>query len=126
MWKISPGVSVETVRTTADPGSTDTTLGLIAGNSPRFQPQVQSLLTLRRNIDLDGSLKYTSALRAQSVPGYARLDLRLAWRPAENFEISFVGQNLASGNHIEFVDNSGYYVTGRVRPMAFCKLTWRF
>ncbi len=125
-WRLSPGYSFLEMKTGIDPGSQDTSFALMPGNSPRHQPQIRSLLNLRTNIELDTSLKFVSRLSSQNVPGYARFDARLGWRPGERIEFSVVGQNLATPRHIEFVDNSGFFVGTEVERSVFGKITWRF
>jgi iron complex outermembrane receptor protein len=46
-------------------------------------------------------------LPAQSTPAYMSLDLRLAWQPARNMELSIVGQNLLDPWHLEFGNVGG-------------------
>jgi iron complex outermembrane recepter protein len=125
-WRISPGYSFLEMKTGIDPGSHDTSNALIPGNSPKHQPQMRSLLNLRKNVELDTSLKFVSRLTSQNVPGYARLDTRVGWRPGEAIEFSVVGQNLATPRHIEFIDNSGFFIATEVERSVFGKITWRF
>jgi iron complex outermembrane receptor protein len=125
-WRISPGYSFLEMKTGIDAGSQDTSNALIAGNSPRHQPQIRSLLNLRKNIELDTSLKFVSRLSSQNVPGYLRWDVRIGWQPGEAMEFSIVGQNLATPRHVEFIDNSGFFVATEVERSVFGKITWRF
>ena len=125
-WRVSPGYSFVEMKTGIEPGSQDTSNALIPGNSPRHQPQIRSLLNVRKNVELDASLKFVSRLTSQNVPGYARLDARLGWRPGERIEFSLVGQNLATPRHIEFIDNSGFFLATEVERSVFAKITWRF
>jgi iron complex outermembrane receptor protein len=125
-WRISPGYSFLNMKTGIDPGSQDTSNASLPGDSPRHQPQIRSLLNLRKNVELDTSLKFVSRLSTQNVPGYARLDARLGWRPGEAIEFSVVGQNLATPRHIEFIDNSGFFVATEVERSVFGKITLRF
>jgi iron complex outermembrane receptor protein len=98
----------------------------IPGSSPRLQPQVRSVLKLPRNFDWDSSVKYVSALPAENVHGYLRLDSRLAWRLGESLELSVIGQNLSSGRHFEFIDFTGIYLKTEVSRSVSAKLAWRF
>jgi iron complex outermembrane receptor protein len=125
-WRISPGYSFLEMKSGIDPGSQDMSNALIPGNSPRHQPQIRSLLNLRKNVELDTSLKFVSRLSSQNVPGYVRLDARLGWRPGEKIEFSIVGQDLATPRHIEFVDITGFFVGTEVQRSVFGKITWRF
>jgi iron complex outermembrane receptor protein len=36
------------------------------------------------------------------VPAYSELDLRMAWQPGRNVELSLTGQNLLHPSHAEF------------------------
>ncbi len=99
-------------------------------DSPRHQPQMRGHLRLRRNLDWDASVAYTSNLghaapALASVPGYTRVDSRLGWRPGEHWEFSIVGQNLTSGHHLEFGDT--LEINGTLIPRTvFAKVAWRF
>jgi iron complex outermembrane receptor protein len=53
-------------------------------------------------LEFDATLRAVDRLSERGVSGYATADLRLAWRPRENIEISIVGQNLAQNEHLEF------------------------
>ena len=66
------------------------------------QPSVGSLLTLSRSMQFDQSLYYTARLPGGSIPGHARLDLRLSRRMGESVEISLVGQNLLRPRTLEW------------------------
>jgi len=95
------------------------------GNSPRHQFQVRSYLNLPRNVEMDGAVYYVSALTSQSVPAYARVDLRLGWRATEHCEFSIGGENLLDSSHIEFQSIDSSVVPTRVKRSIFGKLTWR-
>ena len=57
------------------------------------------------------------------MPSYLTLDLRLAWRPRENFELAIVGRNLLDNHHPE----AGTYPARReVDRSIYGKVTWRF
>lgn len=85
-----------------DPSSDNIGISLIAGNSPRQQFEIRSMLTLPKNLEWGSSIKYVSNLVSQGLPGYARLDTRLGWRVGESWELSVSGQNLAARRHLEF------------------------
>ena len=125
-WRVSPGFSMINMTTSVDPGSRDATLGLAPGYMPKYQPQVRSLVNLRRDLEWDSSLKFVSRLTAPNVPGYVRLDSRLGWRIGESMEISVTGQNLATSRHIEFGDISNVFLTTEAARSIFGKVLWRF
>ena len=114
------------MKTGTAPTSGDTFLSGTVGSSPRFQPQVRSLVNVRRNLDWDSSVKFVSALPALNVPGYLRVDTRLGWKVSESVEVSFIGQNLTMRRHEEFTDLSGLFLTTEVARSAFARVTWRF
>jgi iron complex outermembrane receptor protein len=72
---------------------------ILQGDAPQHQFQLRSSLTLLTNLQWDTSLYYVSAVVDQSVPAFARLDTRLAWRISDAFELSVVGQNLADHHY---------------------------
>ncbi len=123
-WKLSPSYSmihIKLDRESIQAGNTDAT-------TPRNQMQIRSLLNLPKNIEWDGTLAYVSQLRDAgfgSVPGYLRLDTRLARRFGESIEVSIVGQNLLAPRHSEFTDNEGI-IHSPVARSVFGKLVWRF
>ena len=88
------------LRAAAD--STDTTSVQAAGDDPQQQIYLRGSLDLTRQVQLDGIVRYVDRLANLSVPGYVAVDLRLAWRPKDRFEVAIVGQNLTTDRHLEF------------------------
>jgi iron complex outermembrane recepter protein len=67
------------------------------------------------------------ALPGLMVPSCVVLNVRLGWRPSENWEISIMGQNLLDNWHPEF--SAGFGVSGQtpeVERSVYGKLVWRF
>jgi iron complex outermembrane receptor protein len=125
-WKVSPGYSMLRMSLQPDPSGHDNRIAQIAGYSPGQQFEIRSLLSLRKNIEWDSSLKYVGRLGALNIPGYARLDTRLGWRPGESWELSISGQNLSARRHLEFLDDSGLFLQTEVARTVSVKLTKRF
>ncbi|MEZ4330838.1 MAG: TonB-dependent receptor [Myxococcota bacterium] len=80
-------------------------------SDPRHQFVIRSLFDLPSNLELDAAVYFvdglggiTPVLRSDNVRQYARLDLRLGWKPLDWLELSLVGQNLADARHAEFYD----------------------
>lgn len=69
-----------------------------AGSSPHNQFQIQSRYNVSRDIDFDAYFFYVSGLDTVFVDSYKRLDLRVAWRPTQDVELSLVGQKLFYGD----------------------------
>jgi iron complex outermembrane receptor protein len=127
-WRISPGYSLLYTTTTLAAGSADTTLAIIAASSPRNQFQIRSLFDVTRRIEWDSSVGYVGDLPnagAGFTPGYTRLDTRLGWHAGESIEVSLVGQNLLTPQHLEF--HSIYPVNpAEIERSIFGRITWRF
>ncbi|SES62877.1 iron complex outermembrane recepter protein [Nitrosomonas marina] len=80
-------------------------------SDPSHQFSVRSNIQLPYNLELNSMFYYTDRLRAHNVSDQARLDLRLAWSPKPDLELSVVAQNITNKQHQEFtaqdVLNSG-------------------
>ncbi|WP_456449159.1 TonB-dependent receptor plug domain-containing protein [Thiolapillus sp.] len=91
---------------------------LVEDSSPEHQFSLRSLMNLRDDLQLDiwlyrvGALKRTAYSRPHmSIPAYTSLNLRLAWMPARNLELSLAGRNLLDSHHPEFVGENFLTVT---------------
>lgn len=105
--------------------SMDINQGRGEGNDPHHQFLVHSMLNLPANIQFDSVLRYVDNLNqlGPTVPAYFALDLRLAWQPSKNWEISVVGQNLLDEQHPEF----GPPATRQEIPRSvYGKVTWTY
>ena len=100
-WRLNAGLTVLRERLRLKPGSTDTTSVAGAGRDPAHQWMLRSSHDLPGQGQLDVTLRRVAALSAPDVPAYSALDLRYAWKPAPNWELSLTGQNL-NGGHAEF------------------------
>ena len=67
------------------------------------------------SIDLDFWFRYVDtnfsvgSLGRHYIKAYVTLDLRLAWRPYKDIELSLVGQNLLAQKHLEYVAKTKPY-----------------
>lgn len=102
------------------------------GRNPHHQVTLSSSMNLTRAVDLDCSLRFVDQLQSppgfSNIPGYFELDVRLAWRPRPNLELSIVGQNLLEDRHPEFLPGS-FGALGQPREMeraVYGKVTWHF
>ncbi|WP_162139906.1 TonB-dependent receptor plug domain-containing protein [Limisalsivibrio acetivorans] len=64
------------------------------GDTPQNQWSVRSYYTFKDDYDIDIMIYRSDAVDLYRIDPYTKLDVRLAWRPSENTEISVVGQNL--------------------------------
>jgi iron complex outermembrane receptor protein len=101
----------------------DANHGTAEGDDPEHQVMLQSMLDLPYHLSLDTDFRYVDVLPSPNVPSYVTFDVRVAWRPNRNLEISVVGQNLWSPDHAEF----GPAATRHEIPRSvYGKVTWSF
>ena len=97
-WNLVFGYSYFDMDLSFDESSGDTLSSYDAGITPHNQFQIQSRLNITKNIDFDASFYYVGDLHTVNIPSYKRTDLRVAWRPIKDLELSIVGQKLFYGN----------------------------
>jgi iron complex outermembrane receptor protein len=94
----------------------------IEGVDPKNIFMFQSIVDLRKSVQLDVVGRYTDVLRSiaglPKVPPYFTFDARLAWF-FKSFEISVVGQNLWEDRHSEVG-------TSKIPRSVYAKITCRF
>lgn len=95
------------------------------GQNPRHQFNIRSHAALGRRLELDAGVYFIDSLPYQSVPQYARVDLRLGWSPRKGVEASLGAQNVFGAPHREF-SQSLYEVPALVERYVYGKLDWRF
>ncbi|MBN1909453.1 MAG: TonB-dependent receptor [Pirellulales bacterium] len=105
--------------------ATGFTPGYPVSATPRNQFYLQSGWDLSENVTLDVMFRYVDSLMNGSVPSYFTGDIRLAWRPSKNLELSVVGQNLLCGPHPEFVAVSGTNPT-EIEPGVYGMAAWTY
>ena len=124
-WRLRAGytgMQVD-VRTKSDRIDLNLSRGEAADSNHQF--------SLRTSLDLPGNLEFDAGFRWVSritnlvaeVPDYAELDLRLAWRPHPNLELSIVGQNLLNNHHAEYGTLPGRQ---EIERSVYGKVLWRF
>ena len=106
-----------------DPDSRDNSNGRAEGNDPKHVAVVGAHLTLPADLELDGYLRLASSLPNPALDGYTTMDLRLAWRPARQWEVSLAGRNLLDGQYAEFVTTNS--LNEEVHRRLTLQLTWR-
>jgi iron complex outermembrane receptor protein len=94
--------------------------------SPQHQFFLRSSMDLPHNTELDVMARYVSELQALDIPDYFTVDVRLGWRPAENIELSLVGQNLIENRHLEAASDIVYGGAGAVARSCYLKLLVEF
>ena len=94
------------------------------GQSPKNQFYFQNTWDFAQDLELDIILRYTDNLPALSIPSYVTMDVRLAWLPTENLEMSIVGRNLLDAQHPEFT--AGDFYSSQVQREVYGMATWRY
>ena len=123
-WRLKSSYSYLNLDLRKSAGSLDpSTVSSTENSSPRHQVVIQSFLQLSKNLDLDLTYRYVSALPAQSVRSYSTADLRFGWHIGEGLEISIAGQNLFQPHHSEYGGDPGGLVG--IKRSAYTKITWR-
>ncbi len=98
----------------------------LEGRSPRSTQSLRSSWDLPERQRLDLWLRRVGALAYPGIPAYSQLDLRYAWKPRPDLEVSVVGQNLLDARYVEFAaDYIPSQVTAVCRSVYF-KLDWRY
>ena len=64
--------------------------------------------------------------RVRTISAYATIDVRIAWRPQPNLELSLVGLNLIEPAHQEFAATQVSTRQREVQRSVYGKITWRF
>lgn len=99
--------------------------------SPQQRISLRSAMSPLDEVDLDAWLRYVdsnvavSTMGAVNIPSYVTLDLRSAWRPLKNLELSVTGQNLLQSSHLEYVSENQTLPTAIVRGV-YGKISWKF
>jgi iron complex outermembrane receptor protein len=129
-WRLRAGYAllVESIR--VRPGRVDINNGLSEVADPRNQFSLRSSWDLPKRFELDAGVRWVDELRVNSggtrayVPAYWEMDVRLAWRPLEDLELSLVGQNLLHDQHREYGAPSP--TREEVERSVYAKVAWRF
>jgi iron complex outermembrane receptor protein len=98
----------------------------LAGISPRHQASLRLMSNPVPNVDLDFWLRYVDTLQEVDVPAYLTLDIRLAWRPTKQLELSLAGRNLLDSPHVEFIELQNGNPATTVDASVHGQITWRF
>lgn len=91
------------------------------GNDPEWRASLGSSFDLGSKVTLDGQLRHVGRLPAPQVPAFTELNLRLAWRPAQQLTLAIAGFNLLRSSHREYAEPA-LPVPRRVEAQA----QWRF
>lgn len=124
-WRLRAAYSRLHLVARPDAASADTqTPAQLEGSGPRHQYQIHSSTRLRHDLDFDALLYRVGAVRNGAIAAYTRLDLRLAWRPRADWELSLVGRNLLDDRHFEYLGQDS--LASDVPRSLLAQVRWSF
>ena len=102
-------------------------------NDPENQLSFRGSYDISSTVAFDVWVRYVDSISAlttfsspmRDVDDYVGLDLRLAWKPVQNLELSIVGQNLNDRSHLEYVEEIFAYPR-QVERSVYGKIKWVF
>lgn len=100
-----------------------------ADGAPRHQFSIRSGFDLGKQLELDLWLRAIDRVEyidRTSIPGYVTMDVRLAWKPVKNLELSLVGQNLFQRRHPEYIPEFINTTPSDVPRSVYGKVTLNF
>jgi iron complex outermembrane receptor protein len=101
------------------------------GFSPQQRFSLRSAISPWKNIELDLLFRYVDSNTAVSSFGttvindYVSMDIRLAWKPIKDIELSLVGQNLLADKHLEYRQEL-LTTPSEIDRGFYGKLSWHF
>jgi iron complex outermembrane receptor protein len=60
-----------------------------------------------------------------TVKAYVTLDLRTAWHPYKDLELSLAGQNFMARKHLEYINENQTLPTA-IDRRVYSKISWKF
>ncbi len=122
-WQVRGGLTEMRIHIQPQATSTDRSNGSGESHDPNRHFILRSSLEPISSLQIDSTFRYVSEITNQRLPGYAELDLRLAWQPKRSLEFSITGQNLLHDRHAEFGSPTSRQQIAR---SVYGKVVWRF
>ena len=103
----------------------------ITASSPQQRVSLRSSISPWQDINLDILLRYVDSNKTMGFFGsevindYLSMDIRLAWRPVSDIELSLVGQNLLAEQHLEY-RQEGITTPTEIDRGVYGKIAWQF
>lgn len=123
-WRLQVWYSYLQINLSLDDDSGDTFSEVAERENPHHQVSFRSSMDLPWNLEFDLWLRYVDALSGIDVNSYVTMDVRLAWRPFQNLELSLAGQNLVQKSQAEFVEAN--VIPAKIQRGVYGKITWQF
>jgi iron complex outermembrane receptor protein len=129
-WRLSAGAEWMRKDLRYRPGSSNLLGVQIAGDDPKYQAEIGSMMNLGRGVTLDLNLRDVGALPNPASPSYAELDGRIAWAATPRLEVSLNGENLLHDHHLEFGSTASNVQLGAMGVetdrSVYLTTRWRF
>ena len=126
-WRLSGGLTHLKKNLRLKSSSTDvTTITAEEEHDPETTWILRSSWDLPHQMEFDATVRYVSAVSSPHLESYFAVDLRYAWRPRPNIELSVVGQNLFDGRHAEYSDDADPRFRSEYGPSVFFKFVGRY
>lgn len=99
--------------------------------SPQQTFNARATVQLPHDVEITSSAYFVDRLAAidintsKGIDEYTRFDTRIAWKPLDNLELSFVGQNLFDESHQEF-GAFAYQNSSQVPRAFYGNISWKF
>jgi iron complex outermembrane receptor protein len=127
-WNLKTGYSYLKIDLDKDADSTDG--GIISpaeGLDPEHQMFLVSNWEINSSLALNSVIRYVDDLsnnqsNNQKVPAYTELDLRLAWQPYQDLELSLVGRNLLKKSHREAYG----WTASEIERGVYAQISWHY
>lgn len=128
-WRFRSAFTWFDMNLVRDANSNDLFIGQQEDVDPNFQFNLRSHIDLAHGFEFDQMIYYVDSIRSgsMSAKAYTRLDLRLGWRPARQWEFSVVGRNLLDSHHQEFALNTAQTTDlSLIERSVFAQVVWRY
>jgi iron complex outermembrane recepter protein len=100
------------------PGSRDLAGIAPEANDPRHFVAFRWTTDVSPNVEIDGALRRIGALPYAPIPAYTEGHLRLGWRVAPDWEVSFIGRDLLHERHVEFASPTAPRIVALERSLS--------
>jgi iron complex outermembrane receptor protein len=130
-WRLHAGYDLLKEKIWVKPGEMDINNALNETADPQNQVFLRSSIALPGNMELDPAFRWVDSFiynnngTPATVPSYAELDVRLAWDPFKDLEVSVVGQSLLHEQHLEYVI-SNPSPQEEIQRSVYGKVAWQF
>lgn len=124
-WRLAGSYTFTRAHIHVDSSSTDSFTEADEEKSPAHQFSIRSYYNLPYDLQFDTMFYWYDNVQSFDIDNYAKLDLRLGWRPVEGLELSLAGQNLLDSYHHEFGENI-YTAKSEIGQSVYLKAALNF